>query len=281
MSRRRPPSVHRRILASEARRLRALSGETQQEVEQACKFKPNSLSRWESCDSPMRPLVVEKLFGHYGVDAAKLGDLVKIAELGDQSRGDAPGVMPEWFREFSILERDASKIYELALNVIPGLLQTERYARGVLRAGKLGADVEEHVTSRMARKEVFNGEDPLQLWAFIHEGALGRVVGSREAMTEQLDYLVETAETTPVTIQVIPNSLGAHMVMGTSFQLLRFKIAPDFGLVYLEHHGGAFYVDATAAVDRYNEAREHLMKQALDEDQSVALIKKVAKDLYS
>jgi hypothetical protein len=100
-------------------------------------------------------------------------------------------------------------------------------------------------------------------------------------MAEQLAFLVEMAETTPVTIQVIPNSIGAHMVMGTSFQLLRFKIAPDFGLVYLEHHGGAFYVDATAAVDRYNDALDHLKKQALDEDQSVALIKQVAKDLYS
>lgn len=282
MSEPQPPSVHRRILSSEARRLRAESGETQEQVAAACEFKPASLSRWEKCTSPMKPNVVRTLFTHYGVTGERLEEMVNLAKLSERKRGDGgPRVMPKWFEEFAILERDASRIYELALNTVPGLLQTERYARGVLRAGKLGNDVDDHVKTRMLRKESFGKAEPLELWAIIHEGALGRVVGGREVMAEQLAYLVEMAETTPVTIQIIPNAYGAHMVMNTSFQLLRFNVAPDFGLVYLEHHGGAFYFDAPAAVNQYKDSLDHLIKHALPEDQSVQLIKQVAKDLYS
>jgi hypothetical protein len=142
-------------------------------------------------------------------------------------------------------------------------------------------DVEEHVVARDARKAVFERDEPLKFWTFLHEAVLHRAIGGDRVMAAQLDYLIDVADSPHVTLQVIPNAYGAHAGMITSFQLLRFSVAPQFGLVYLKQLGGAFYYDSPADVELYDSTVRHIIKATLPEEQSVQLIKKIKKEHYT
>lgn len=277
------PNVLRRITAAELVRYREAAGLDQVDIDEACELSRGSTSRYETCYSSMSATVARRIFTHLGVEGAELENLVAIAKGSrKRSTGGAPlSDLPNWFQSYTILEREASSITELSLNAVPGLLQTEDYARAVLRAGNLGAKTEQYVTSRMKRRSVFEGNNPLSLWVIIHEGVFSKVVGSKQVMAAQLDHLVDLAITGEVTVQVIPNAIGAHFSMATSFSLLRFSVAPQFGLVYVEHHGGAYYYDHPVEVDKYDLALRHLMKSALSDNESVQLIEQTKENLYS
>ncbi|MDN3243010.1 DUF5753 domain-containing protein [Glycomyces tritici] len=202
---------------------------------------------------------------------------------GSRKRTDGPvvsGAAPDWFRQYFILERDASQIFDLNLNVVAGLLQTPDYARAILRVGRHNMDIDKLVEARMSRKLVLEREDPLQYWGVIHESAFHRVIGGRKVMAEQLNYLVEAAEADNVTLQVIPNSAGAHASINTCFLILRFNIAPQFGVVHIENLRSLFY-DAPQVVQEYDDTFRRVIMSALPQKESVELIAKLRKDLYS
>ncbi len=276
------PSVGRRILASELRRLRAASGMTQQQAEAEAALGRSALSRYESCTSSISVPAAEKLLGIYGVEGDRLAALLDLARSA-RRRGlvttGQRGVVPSWFSELVALEREASAVQALALRAVPGYLQTERYARAVLQAGIIGTDVEQLVQARMARAEVLDRDDPPEYWVILCESVLQCQVGGPDVMREQLQHLIEVAQRPSVTVQVLPNRHGAHPSMATPFILLSFDLAPDFGVVYMDYLTGSLYRDEPAEVDQYHRAYRHLIKAALPEDQSLALIAATAKDL--
>jgi len=284
MSKKATPTVRDRIVAAEFRRLREESGESQAEVEAALKLSAGSLSRWEGLKTSPSAAAARQLFDHYGVSGDKLETLVEFARVArrrDWLQG-ADETMPAWFEDFRRLEFEASEIRDLSLNVFTGLLQRRDYAEHILRAGIVGSDVEKHVETRMNRKEVLGprkNQDPLRLWSIIHESVLYRNIGGRDVMLDQLGYVLEMANKPNITIQIIPNDYGAHTAISTPFQLLKFDLAPEFGVVYLEHLTGALYRDTPSEAKLYDNAYLHLIKTALPEVQSLRLIQNVMKEL--
>lgn len=258
---------------------------TQQQAEEVAHLSPGSLSRYESCQNSISVLAVEKLLQVYGVDdqdkTAALIDLAKEARRRGWLKGIRGVVWPP-LEDLVALERDASKIEEFALAVVPGQLQTERYARAVLQGGMLGTDVEQHVQARLDRAAaLFDRDDPPEYWVIFRESVLQCVVGSREVMREQLHHLAAMGQRPHITLSVIPNSHGAHPSMTSWFAILSFDLAPDFGVVYLDYPTGSLYRDDPAEVGRYHRMYQHLIKKALPEEQTLDLIAKTAKDLYS
>lgn len=277
------PTVRRRILASELKRLRTAKGVTQHVAAAAVEIEQSALSRYEQAKSSMTVHLAESLLHYYDVPQPQLDALVDLVR-GSRKRGwlaDVKGRFWEPLEDLVALERDASSIQEMAIQIIPGLLQTENYARSILRAGVVGAEVENHVQSRMSRKEILHGDEPVDYWVIVREAALRCAVGGKAVMREQLAQLRTLAAQSNITLQVIPDSSGEHMAMTTPFSILRFDVAPDYGVVYIDYHTGSLYRDEPSEVSQYDRAYRHLIKTALSEKASITMIEATMEDLYS
>jgi hypothetical protein len=166
-----------------------------------------------------------------------------------------------------------------AAQIVPGLLQTEEYAREIIRSTLLispPGEMERRVQVRMSRQRVLSGDSPLELAVILDEAALERQVGGAGVMPAQLRHLVEVASQPNVQVQVLPNAAGAHPAVTGEFTILRFPelIAPD--VVYLENMTSNVYVEREAEVFRYSLALERLSSLALGHEESVALIARQA-----
>ena len=168
------------------------------------------------------------------------------------------------------------------MNLIPGLLQTEEYARTMIRSGTMNGnleDVDRKVALRMARQPALTRNDPPMLWTVVDEAALRRRVGGTELMRSQLEHVLELSGLKNVAMQVIPFGAGAHPAMGRPFVILVFPERIDPDVVYLEDLTSAFYLEDVDEVDRYNVFFNHLRATALSFDDSAALVTSVLKDL--
>jgi len=162
------------------------------------------------------------------------------------------------------LEAAASVIRTYQIQFVPGLLQTEGYARALIRQGSAASEQEIARRSelRASRQEILRRPDAPQLWVVVDEGALRRPVGSRQIVREQLGYLAEMADHPAVTLQILCFGAGAHPAMGGPFSILRFA-EPDLAdVVYIEQLTSALYLDKPAEVDSYLEVMEQLCLQA-------------------
>lgn len=286
------PTVQRRIIAAELRRRRQAAGFTQSEVEQALGLGRNALYRYESGESTMLPPVAKGIFAHYGASEEEIERLLPLVRDARSNRKKdlvspkpantttaLPGVPPS-MGEFLVLERDASQLYELALTVIPGRLQTEGYARAVLEAGILGADVDELLRVRMERTAEVEQATTPSYWAILRESVLRHPVGGSAVMREQLLHLAEVAKRPHVTLQVLPTDAGAHHSMSSSFVLFRFDVAPAYGVVYIEYMTGGLYRDDPDEATTFESSYRHLTKSALSERASLRLINDIAAKDY-
>lgn len=277
------PPLLRRIIASELRRLRLEKGVTQQEAEKAADLGHSSLSRYESCVSSMQVPAAEKLLAYYGVEGRSLDallDMVRRSRRRQRLAESGPTVWPP-LENLVALERDAASIQEVVIRTVPGLLQTEDYARAVLKAGVIGAEVERHVAARLARAAILDRQDPPDYWIILCESALRCAVGGKKVMREQLRHLLDMIQKSSITMQVLPDAYGAHPAMLAPFTIHRFHLAPDYAMVYMDYLTGARYIDDPDEVKQYSHTYTHLIKAALPEEQSANLVAKTIEDLYS
>jgi len=162
------------------------------------------------------------------------------------------------------LEAAASFIRNYELQFVPGLLQTEGYARALIRLGNAATedDVMRRAEARLSRQEILSRETPPRLWAVMDEGALRRSIGGKAVMREQIRHLIDMCDHPAVTLQLLPFQIGAHPAMGGPFTILRFS-EPDLrDVVYIEQLTSALYLDKAAEVDSYLEVMEQLCLQA-------------------
>jgi len=163
--------------------------------------------------------------------------------------------------------------------VVPGLLQTEEYARQTFRNGPRELDrddIERRVQVRMERQRVLAREDRPRLWAVLDEAVIRRVVGGPEVMREQLRHLIDCAEQGKTTLQVVPFGAGAHAGTTGPFVILDFPETTDPDVVYVETLAGDIYLEAPTDVDRYTLAFARLLAAALHPDDSVRLVQQAA-----
>jgi transcriptional regulator with XRE-family HTH domain len=277
------PTVRRRRLALELRRLREAARLTCEEVAEHLECSASKISRVETGRVSVSPRDVRDMLELYGVPAEQRESLVQLARDSRQKgwwHAYSDTMQPQ-MATYIGLESAASEIRIYEVSLIPGLLQTEDYARAVIRAGMVNSpaeDIERRVALLMARQPAVVRDDPPKIWAVLDEAALRRRVGGAGVMRLQLEHLLAQAALPNVAVQVIPFGGGAHPAMGRPFIILVFPERVDTDVVYLEDLTSALYLEDVAEVDRYNVFFNHLRATALSFDDSAAMITSVLKE---
>jgi transcriptional regulator with XRE-family HTH domain len=267
------------FFGAELKRLRERAGITQGDVAKGTNYALSTVSAYETgklippSDFAKR---ADKVFGTGGTAGDDEGDLTRLQHLVEQV-----SVRP-WFRDRIEVERKAAEIREYESHQIPGLLQTEDYARAAIAAARpapSAEELEQMVALRMTRQQILelDGDLPLdqepmpRLWAIIDESALQRVAGSRQVMEVQLDHLVAMAGQPNVTIQVMPFSQGLTCAYGRAFTILTSRSGSP--VVHVEDARSARYLREYEQVMRYTTIFDYLRAGALDDQKSLRLIK--------
>ena len=275
------PTLRARRLALELLRRREAAGLTREEAARQLEWSTSTIFRIETGRSRPQPGNVRVLLELYGVSGPERDGLIRLAREARQ-----PGwwhsfrdVLPNPYEVFIGLEAGAASIRNFEPIVVPGLLQTEEYARQTLRngPGELDRDdIERLVQVRMERQRILGREDRPRLWAVIDEAVIRRVVGSPEVMREQLRHVIECAEQGKTTLQAVPYSAGAHAGTTGPFVIIDFPEPTDPAVVYVETLAGDLYFEERADVDRYTLAFDRLLAAALHPDDSVRLVQQAA-----
>ncbi|GGK11727.1 transcriptional regulator [Streptomyces camponoticapitis] len=275
------PTVRRRRLGQELRRLREVKGMTAEEVAERLLVSQSKISRLENGRRSISQRDVRDLCGVYEVEDNRIVDSLMQMAKDSRQQGwwHAFGDIP--YSVYIGLETDAASLRVYEPQVVPGLLQTRGYAEALI-TGALPetspADVEKRVSVRVRRQERVNApEQPLRLWAVIDESALRRVVGGRHLMREQLEFLVELSQLPHVTVQVLPFEMGAHPGISGHYAILEFPDATDSSVVYIEGVTSDLYLEKANDVQKYSVMYEHLRAQALNADQTREFISDIAK----
>jgi transcriptional regulator with XRE-family HTH domain len=278
------PTLRHRRLAAELRRLREGAGLTQEDVSERTGKDRSTLYRVENAQQrPQRSTLIQ-LLDLYGASQDQRAELLALLrEVGQKGwmqpyRSD----LPEIYSDYISFESEARAVSNYESLFIPGLLQTEDYARAVIRGTLPHASteqVENRVTARMERQARLSGEAPQHLWAIMDEGAIRRLVGGRAVMREQLARLREAAELPHVTVQVIPYAAGAHPGMPGSFIVLDFPDPADQSLVYIDSMAGDLFLEDDAEIRRYILMFEHLRAAAMRPDETFTLLAAITQEL--
>ncbi|MFR9777721.1 helix-turn-helix domain-containing protein [Micromonospora sp. MS34] len=277
-ARRQPPTVRLRRLAAELRGLRTGAGLTREEVSEQTGINPATLYRIETAKVRPQRRTLMAMLDTYGVtDEDKRSELIALsrqaAQLGWLQAYESE--LPELYTTYISFEAEARSVRNYESLFIPGLLQTEGYAREVIKAGLPLAtedDIRARVEARLQRQESLRKKDPIRLWAILDEAVLLRQVGGGEIMAEQLQALVVSAAQPHITLQVIPFTSGAHAGMPGSFVVMDFPDPADPALVYIDSMAGDLFLEREADVRRFAMTFEHLQATALDPSSSIKAI---------
>ncbi|MEU1691010.1 MULTISPECIES: helix-turn-helix domain-containing protein [Streptomyces] len=276
------PTVRRRRLGQELRRLRELKGMTAEEVAERLLVSQSKISRLENGRRSISQRDVRDLCGVYEVaDQRVVESLMQMAkDSRQQGWWHAFGDIP--YSVYIGLETDAESLRVYEPQIITGLLQTGAYAEAIIRGGSPEASEQENdkrVEVRLRRQSRITAEtDPLRLWVVLDEASLRRVVGSRQVMREQLEHVMELSQQPHITVQVLPFEVGAHSGINGQYSILEFADAADSSVVYIEGVTSDLYLEKPHDVQKYTVMYEHLRAQSLNVEQSRQLVERVAKE---
>jgi DNA-binding XRE family transcriptional regulator len=278
------PTVRRMLVGSRLRRLRMEAGISREQAGEAIRASEWKIHRLENGQVGFKERDVVDLLTLYGVgDPGEVAAVVGMAlEANDTGWWHQYGdVLPQWFRAYVDLEQAAVIIRAYEGQFVPGLLQTDDYARSVMGRGleEEPEDIERRVELRAARQAVLTRPDPPRLWAVIDEAALRRPVGSPEIMRTQIERLIEATRLPNVTLQVLGFRAGAHPAMVGAFSILRFADADLPDVVYLEHLTGAIYLDKREDVRQYLHVMETVSVRSAAPDATPDILAGILKDL--
>ncbi|MEU3233719.1 helix-turn-helix domain-containing protein [Nocardiopsis alba] len=273
------PTVARWLLAKELRRLR---GERQfTSVVKAVKTQPSSLARWESgrADGQIPSAnSLDRLLAHYKVSKEEASRLMDLRAVAKTSGWWQSHEVAKHYGTLIGLEAAASDMASYEVQLIPGLLQTEAYARSVITAGAASwrgteEDIADLVKVRMRRQEDWQARGTPHLWAIVGEAAIRQAVGGPDTMRAQLGHLLDLShQQNRLTLQVLPYSAGSHTAMEMAcFAVLDVEEA-GLSTVYVEGPTANLFLDSSADVTRYRRIFEHLRKSALGTADTRALL---------
>lgn len=278
------PTVRRMVLGGQLRRLREAAGVTRAEAGYLIRGSESKISRLELGRVGFKERDVADLLAMYGVNEAAERD----ALLDMVTRSNEPGwwhrfndLMPQWFHDYVGLEESASRIQAYELQFVPGLLQTEDYARAIASHGQPDSAsdaVERRVALRMRRQKLLLGPDAPRMWAVIDESVLHRPIGGSAVLRAQLDHLLELTAMPRITLQVVPYYLSGYAAE-SAFTVLRFAEPELPDIVYIEHLGGAIYQDKTEEIEPYARALDRLAVDGETPDRTRQWLSKVRAEL--
>jgi transcriptional regulator with XRE-family HTH domain len=277
-------TVLRMLLGAQLRRLRETAGISAEEAGYEIRASRSKISRMETGRVGLKVRDVEDLLTLYGVTGEQ--QRAKVVALARQSR--APqwwakynDILPDWFETYLGLESAATSIRSFEMQFVPGLFQTEDYARAVTRLGHQTAlvdEIERRVGLRRKRQELLARAQPPRIWAVMDEAVLRRPVGGSAVMRAQLSHLVEAARMPTVTLQAVPFARGGHAGASGSFSILRFEERDLPDVVYIEQLTSAVYLDQRPDIEHYLEVADQLSGEALTPAATVRFIEQVARE---
>lgn len=273
-------SVRARRLTSELKRLREAAGLSVEHAAAQLNWSYSKLNRFELGRAIPEPKVVAQMLKLYGVSADKRDSLIQLArDAHERGWWEDLGVFPG---SYVGLEDETSIIRMWRPLLVPGLLQTEDYARAVIKTGipdPSTADVEKRVRARMARQTLLSRDDAPRLYAVLGEAALRQGVGGAEVMREQLLKLAAMARKRPnVSVRVLPFGSGASIGLEGAFANLEFPEPVDPDVSYIEDLSGETYIESAEGNRRIRLAYDRISGQALSPEDSAALLADTAKE---
>jgi transcriptional regulator with XRE-family HTH domain len=279
------PTVRRRRLGTELRRLRDKSGYKLEEVAGELGVAPSTLSRIETGKAPTKSAYLHQMLEMYGVsEPAARQVLVDMAREGHRKGWWAAydDVLPTGLDIYVGLEAETVGIRSYEVSVVHGLLQTADYARAVLQEvfpRHTAEQIDRLVDLRITRQRRLDEDPPLELWAILDEAVIRRMVGGPACMRGQLEHLVTESGRQGMTLQVLPFSSGAHAGHGGPFSILEFPERSDSEVAYIESGAGNIYLEKDKEVRVRSEAFDRLRAAALSPAESGELISQVAREL--
>ncbi|WP_189057533.1 helix-turn-helix domain-containing protein [Longimycelium tulufanense] len=278
------PTARRMILGTQLRRLRERAELSRSEAGYAIRGSESKISRIELGRVSFKERDVTDLLTLYGViDPEEREPLLQLARQANK-----PGwwhryndLLPKWFDDYVGLEEAASRIQTYELLFVPGLLQTEAYARAVASHGRPEAvddEVERRVGLRMRRQKVLARPDAPRLWAVVDESVLHRPIGGREVLRAQLEVLLEMTALPHIRLQIIPYQHSGYAAEG-SFTMLRFAEPELPTIIYVEHLTGALYLEKLEEVEAYGRAMDRVAVTAETPNNSRQLLAKLRAEL--
>ena len=262
------PTALRILLGAHLRRLREAQGVSREDAGWEIRASESKISRMELGRVGFKERDVADLLSLYGVDDADERD--RLLTLARQA--NSPGwwhrygdVLPSWFQSYLGLEASAALIRTYEVQFVPGLLQTEGYARAVVLLGHGRArpeEIDRRVALRLQRQAILDRDEPVQLWAVVDEAVLRRPIGGTEVMRAQLEALLEATARPNVRLQIVPFTAGGHSAAGGAYTILRFPDQELPDVVYIEQLTSALYLDKRDDVEHYLATMERLCVEA-------------------
>jgi transcriptional regulator with XRE-family HTH domain len=274
------PVVQRRRLRGELRRIRQETGETQEQVAAAMDWSLSKLIRLENGSVGISTYDLKVLLSHYGiVDGDRIEELIVLARAAKERSWWSvyTGIASPRLLQFAEYEAAAMITRNFEQMLIPGLLQTEKYASEIFR--KLGAQIpKDHADAlsalRMKRQELLEQGGPPPWFFFImDEAVVRRLVGGQDVMRDQIRHLIELAGKDNVTMEIVPYSAGLILGMERPFVVFEFPEAEDEDVLYLESSGGDLINrDDQEEICTYREVFEELRRLSLGEEGTVEFL---------
>jgi hypothetical protein len=279
----RPPDWRLNRFAAEMERLRGAM--TKEHVKKATGISPPTLWRIEGGERRPKESTVLPLLTLFKATAREREHVMALWR--DAEQHDLPGdddyaaALRDGYNAYMWIERQAIGLWNYQTAFVPGLFQTGAYVRAIIAGMWPDAtpeDVQQHVDARIRRQTLLTKPDPLHLTAVVDEAALRRWVGGPGVMAEQMRQLQATAALPHVSLQVIPNTAGAHAGMPGGFASLTFPGATEPEIVYLESPASDQFLPKKAEVQPYTATFESVRQKALSPTESLALIASVERD---
>jgi hypothetical protein len=273
------------LLGAQLRRLRETANVTRDDAGYHIRASGSKISRMELGRVSFKERDVTDLLEFYGIeDQIERDKLVQLAKEANATPWyqKYQDVVPDWLQVFIGLEEAAQLIRVYEIQFVPGLLQTEEYARAVTVQGSPGLEpdeVERRVALRMGRQKLLTRENPPRYWVIMDEAALRRPMGGRDVQAGQIQHLMDLVGEPNITIQVMPFRYGGHAAEGGAFTIMRFPETDLPDVVYLEYLTGAQYVDKPDEVERYAAVMERLSVTGTSPDRTREILSGMLKEI--
>jgi transcriptional regulator with XRE-family HTH domain len=277
-------TVLRMLLGAQLRRLREAVGIPAEKAGYEIRASRSKISRMETGRVGLKVRDVEDLLTLYGVlDEQQRAKIITLARRSREPEWWAKynDILPDWFETYLGLESAAASIRSFEMQFVPGLFQTEDYARAVTMLGHQAApaeEIERRVGLRLKRQELLARPQPPRIWVIMDEAVLRRPLGGIAVMRAQLRHLVQAARLPKVTLQVVPFARGGHAGASGSFSILRFEEHDLPDVVYIEQLTSAVYLDQRSDIEHYLEVVDQLSGEALTPADTMRFIEQVAEE---
>jgi hypothetical protein len=278
------PTVLKILLGAQLRRLRETAGVTRDDAGYHIRASGSKISRLELGRVSFKERDVSDLLDLYHVAGEQKDQLVQLTREANATPWwqKYREVVPDWFQVYVGLEEAATLIRVYEVQFVPGLLQTEEYARAVVMQGSPGLspdEVDNRVNVRLGRQRLFAKENAPRLWAIVDEAALRRPMGGRDVLAGQIKRLMEAVGEPNITLQVMPFKYGGHGAEGGAFTIMRFPEADLPDMVYMEYLTGAHYIDKPDEVEVYAAVMERLSVAGTSPEKTRDILADILKEL--